>query len=45
VHQIGLDLRALHARQLEAQVIGLEREVGAIAQERDRLLGRLSLQS
>ncbi|WP_095012971.1 GAF domain-containing protein [Tsuneonella mangrovi] len=44
-HQVGLDLQALHARELEKENAELRRAVTSVSEERDRLLDRLSLQT
>lgn len=36
-HQVGLDLQAMRASELESEVAGLTAKVAAIAEERDRL--------
>jgi hypothetical protein len=37
-HQVGLDLQALHARHLEAEVVDLRRTVALVREERDRVV-------
>jgi hypothetical protein len=41
-HQVGLDLQALHARDLEAQVVGLNEKVAWLSEDRARLTAMLS---
>jgi len=36
-HQVGLDLQALHARELEARMTDMERHIVSLTEERDRL--------
>jgi hypothetical protein len=40
--QVGLDLQALHARDLEAQVVGLEEKVAWLSEDRARLTALLT---
>jgi hypothetical protein len=41
-HQIGLDLQAMRANELEAEVAGLNAQLSAMAGERDRLSAMLT---
>jgi hypothetical protein len=41
-HQVGLDLQALHARDLEAQVVSLNEKVAWLAEDKARLTALLS---
>ncbi|HSG34695.1 MAG TPA: hypothetical protein VLA37_09175 [Sphingomonadaceae bacterium] len=42
VHHIGLDLRALHARQLESEVVALRERNAALAEDKDKLTALLA---